>query len=321
LFATADSATKGQLDAVVPNGYEENTAIDVKVAECLHISNFFEKAYRFDIIHNHFDFFPLAFSSFIETPLVTTIHGFSSPAIVPVYKKYDQKTYYVSISDADRSPELQYIRTIHHGIRIDQFPYCSNPDGYLLFYGRFHHDKGAREAIEIAHRAGRKLVMAGIIQDEAYYRKYVAPHIDGTNVEYIGAVGADRRGELLKRAYALLHPIHFNEPFGLSVVEAMACGTPTIAFNRGSMPELITHKVNGFLVGDIDSAVSVIENIPLIDRSQCRKIAEQRFSVERMADEYINVYNKIISQFPKNDPGAWEYHSIAHLERNVVFLL
>ena len=149
-----------------------------KVWECLHISELFEHADEYDIIHNHFDFLPLTYTGLTTTPVVTTIHGFSSPGILPVYKKYNGKVFYVSISDADRSPDLDYIKTIHHGIDIKQFDFQPDPDDYLLFFGRIHHDKGAREALEIARACNKKLILAGIIQDQAYYDQYVAPHLD-----------------------------------------------------------------------------------------------------------------------------------------------
>jgi glycosyltransferase involved in cell wall biosynthesis len=161
LFATADSQTHGTLRAVCPHGYEEDCSLIPKVWECLHISELFENADGYDLIHNHFDFLPLTYTGLTTTPVVTTIHGFSSPGILPVYKKYNGKVFYVSISNADRSPELDYIRTIHHGIDIQQFDFQPLPDDYLLFFGRVHKDKGAREAIEIAGVCNKKLILAG----------------------------------------------------------------------------------------------------------------------------------------------------------------
>lgn len=295
LFATGDSETSGRLHAVVPVGYEEDRSVDAKVASSLHIAELFEHAEEFDLIHNQFDFLPLTYSALVPTPIVTTIHGFSSPKIIPVYARYNANTYYVSISDADRAPELDYVATIHHGIDIERFRFRQEPGDYLLFFGRIHHDKGAREAIEIARRAGKRLVMAGIIQDEEYYRREVEPHLGGVDVEHIGSVGPDRRDAVLGGALALLHPINFAEPFGLSVVESMACGTPVIAFNRGSMPELIDSGSTGFLVDDVDEAVEAVGKIGAIDRKACRTAAEERFTADRMAAEYIKVYEKILA--------------------------
>lgn len=294
LFATEDSVTNAQLVGVCPTGYEEDKELLPKVWECLHISEVFERGDDFDIIHNHFDFLPLTYTKMTKTPVLTTIHGFSSPKILPVYKKYNKKCYYVSISEADRNPDLDYIGTVHHGIDLTQFTFQEQIGDYLLFFGRIHDDKGAKEAIEISLKYGMRLIMAGIIQDEMYYEHEIKPHLRDNNIEYIGSVGPKQRDELLRNAYAFLHPINFNEPFGLSVVEAMACGTPVIAFNKGSMPEVINDKNTGFLVESIEQAVKALDNIKDINRLNCRKWVEEKFSVDRMVDDYINVYERII---------------------------
>jgi len=299
LFATGDSKTNGKLHAICARGYEEDRSIMPKVWECLHISALFEHAEDFDIIHNNFDFLPLTYTGLISTPVVTTIHGFSSPGILPVYKKYNSKVFYVSISEADRSPDLDYIRTIHHGIDINQFDFQPEPDNYLLFFGRIHHDKGAREAIEIARACKRKLILAGIMQDEAYYHQYVEPHLDNYNAVYVGSAGPVERNQLLGNAYALLHPINFNEPFGLSVIESMACGTPVI-FNKGSMPELIEHGKSGFLVSGCEEAVEYVARIKDINRSDCRRAVEDRFTADSMVEKYIDVYTQVLQKAPKD---------------------
>ena len=296
LFATGDSETSGKLHAVCARGYEEDRSILPKVWECLHISELFEHADDFELIHNHFDFLPLTYTGLITTPFVATIHGFSSPGILPVYKKYNHKVFYVSISDADRSPDLDYIKTIHHGIDLKQFDFQPEPDDYLLFFGRIHPDKGAGEALEISRACNKKLIMAGIIQDEAYHHQYVEPYLDEQCAVYVGSVGPIQRNLLLKKAYALLHPINFNEPFGLSVVESMACGTPVIAFNRGSMPELIENGKTGFLVTTVYEAINAVAHIKDIDRACCRRRVEQYFTVDRMVEEYIRVYETILEK-------------------------
>lgn len=178
LFATADSITTASLHATAPCGWSEDVTIDAKVAECLHISSVFERADEFDVIHNGFDFLPLTYSDLVSTPVVTTIHGFSSSRILPVYERYDSTTAYVSISDADRHPKLSYAATIHHGIDLTTFAVHPSPGEHLLFFGRIHPDKGTAHAIEVARRCGRRLDIAGIIQDENYFRTEVAPHID-----------------------------------------------------------------------------------------------------------------------------------------------
>jgi glycosyltransferase involved in cell wall biosynthesis len=172
-----------------------------------------------------------------------------------------------------------------------------------MFFGRIHYDKGVHEAIEVARRTGIRLVIAGIVQDEAYFREQVEPHIDGSSVEYLGSVGPEKRQAVLGGALALLHLIHFDEPFGLSVVESMACGTPVIAFGRGSMPEIIRDGTTGFLVEDVDAAVQAVGRIDTISRRRCRDEVEERFTCRRMADEYLAVYQKILED-RENDDGT-----------------
>lgn len=294
LFATLDSRTAGTLSGVVARGYSEDPAIEAKVAEALHIAHVFEHADEFDIIHNQADFMPLAFSRMVETPMVTTIHGFSSQRILPMFKAYEDRVAYVAISHADRHPHLRYAATIHHGIVMDQFDF--NPEGSddLLFFGRIHPDKGAGEAIRVAAQAGRRLVMAGLIQDTGYYQREVEPFL-GAAVDYRGVIGGRARKAALGNARALLHLIDFDEPFGLSVVEAMASGTPVIAYRRGSMAELIEDCVTGFLVDTPEEAVEAIDRIGQIDRATCRAAVARRFTVERMVDDYIALYARLIA--------------------------
>jgi len=295
LFATGDSQTSGKLVAACPRPYSEDDSIDPKVAECLHISEIFERAAEFDIIHNNFDFLPLSYSGLVGTPVLTTIHGFSSPAIMPVYKKYNARSHYIAISESDKSPELDYIATIHHGIDVAQFPFSGAEGEYLLFFGRIHPNKGVHEAIQVAQRVGMKLVIAGIIQDQDYFATEVKPHIDGTTVEYLGSVGPGQRADVLGHALALLHLISFDEPFGLSLIESMACGTPVIAFDRGSMPEIIRDGETGYIVEDIEGAIDAVATVGTIDRSVCRADVERRFTSTRMARDYVRVYQEILN--------------------------
>ncbi|MFP4203409.1 MAG: glycosyltransferase family 4 protein [Opitutales bacterium] len=294
LFATADSLTRAKLAAVCPRPCSEDASLDSKVWESLHISHLFERAAEFDLIHNHFDFLPLCYSALVKTPVLTTQHGFSNERILPVYKKYDGRSHYVSISLADRHPELNYIANVYHGIDMDQFRVAPEKSDYLLFWGRIHPDKGTAEAIELARRANRRLLIAGIIHDNDYFAREVEPHIDDDRVQYLGAVGPDRRAEILGRARALIHLINFNEPFGLSVVEAMACGTPVIASPRGSMPEIIEPGVNGALVGNPDEAGRAVGEVAALDPVSIRKSVVARFGRERMVDDYLRVYKKLL---------------------------
>lgn len=301
LFATGDSLTSARLSSTAARGWSEDPEPgagrpDAKVMECLHISAVFERADEFDLIHNSFDFLPLTYSALVSTPVITTIHGFSSPAIVPVYEKYNRHGAYVAISDADRHDRLDYLATIHHGIDTDAFPLVSGPGEYLLFFGRIHPDKGAAEAIDVARRVGLPLVMAGIIQDQAYFDREVAPHLDGRRVRYLGAVGPDERPAVLGGAVALLHLIGFDEPFGFSVVEAMACGTPVVAVRRGSMPELVGEGRSGFLVTGIDEAVGAVSRAGALDRAAVRHWAVTRFGRDRMVDDYLDAYRRLLGR-------------------------
>ncbi|MEN6348824.1 MAG: glycosyltransferase family 4 protein [Syntrophomonas sp.] len=299
LFATGDSKTAGRLDYMAPFPYEENPNLDPKVWECLHIAHLFEQAHNFDIIHNHYDFLPLSYSRLVDTPMLTTIHGFSSSKILPAYREYNRDNYYVSISDADRSPDLNYLATVYHGIDLNEFTLREEPGEYLLYFGRIHPDKGTAEAIQIASRSGMPLYIAGIIQDKDYFNQRVSPFIDNKKVIYLGSVGPDKRDELLGKAFALLHPIYFNEPFGLSVIEANACGTPVIAFNKGSMTEVVKDGESGFLADNVQMAFEQLSKVPLLNRKKCRQWVEKRFSQERMVRDYINLYEEILASEPK----------------------
>jgi glycosyltransferase involved in cell wall biosynthesis len=294
LFATADSVTTAHLVGTTPTGYSEDPSLDAKVEEALHVSAVYERAGEFDLIHNSFDFLPLTYSRLVDTPVVTTIHGFSSERILPVYQKYNGETHYVAISDADRHPTLDYAATIHHGIEMDLFHLETQPGDSLLFYGRIHPDKGTAAAIEVSRRAGLPLVLAGIVQDQAYFDREVAPHLDGDSVSYLGPVSRRKGAELLGDARALLHLIDFDEPFGLSVVEAMACGTPVIANRRGSMPEIVEDGVNGFMVDSTEAALEAVHATAGLDRRRVRESVEARFGVDRMVSEYLSLYRRIV---------------------------
>ena len=293
LFATADSITTAHLAAVVPTGYSEDSSLDAKVWESLHIASLFERAAEFDLIHNSFDFLPLTFTRLVDTPIVTTIHGFASDSSLPVYVEYSDRCWYVAISEADRHPALRYAATIHHGIDMRAFE-VGPGGGDLTFFGRIHPDKGTATAIDVAGRAGSSLVIAGIVHDQPYFEQSVAPHIDGEKVRFVGSVGPARRQQILGEARALLHLIDFEEPFGLSVVEAMACGTPVVAFPRGSMPEIVQPGVNGYLVEDVEEAVEAIGMLDLLDRGQVRDSVVDKFDVARMVDDYLRLYRRIL---------------------------
>jgi glycosyltransferase involved in cell wall biosynthesis len=292
LFATLDSQTAAALDGVSAHGYAEDDTLDGRVWEALHVSHALERSAEFDLMHNHLDWLPLAFSQHCRTRLVTTIHGFSAPKILPAYQAASSA--YVSISDADRVPELNYCATVHHGIELSRFTFSATGGEDLVVLGRIHPDKGIADAIEIANQAGRRLKIAGPIQDQAYFEERVAPRVDGDKVCYLGSVGPEQRADLLASAAALLHPIAFAEPFGLSVVEAMAAGTPVIAYSKGAMPEVIDEGVTGFLVSDITAAVAAVESAITLHRADIRRTAERRFSADHMVDRYLAIYASLL---------------------------
>ncbi len=295
LFATGDSVTGAKLESVCEKPLGEYPA-DAKVAECLHISNLMEKASQFDVIHNHFDFLPLTYSRLIDTPIITTIHGFSSKEIIPVFKKYNKRSYYVSISNSDRHTDLSYLDTVYNGLDEQQFDFGKGKGDYLLYFGRIHPHKGAYEAIQIAIQANKKLVICGLIQDQEYFEEMVVPYLNDSSVVYMGNVCPHQRNQLLGDALALLHPISFEEPFGLSVAEAMMCGTPVIAFEKGAMRELIINGKTGFLVNTVEEAVDALSKISFVCRCECRKHALDKFSGKAMVSNYINLYRKIIKR-------------------------
>jgi len=304
LFATADSATRARLESVAPRGYAEDPDLDAKVLEALHIAKVMEQADQFDIIHNHFDFLPLAWSRLIDTPILTTIHGFSSPKILPVYQEYDERVSYVSISDSDRDQSLSYLTTIHHGIHVERFTFQPRAGAYAVVLGRIHPDKGVDLAIAAARTAGIPLIIAGIIQDEAYFRESIEPELEDGRVSFLGPVVPEQRDALLGGALALLHLVRFPEPFGLAMIEAMACGTPVIAMRRGSVPEVVLDGETGFIVDDVPTAAQALLGVRHLDRSRSRARVAEHFAVGAMVDRYVEAYRQVIEQWPARSGGA-----------------
>jgi len=252
LFATGDSITRAQLEAVVDRGYKEGGPIKPEVAEYLHLANLMEKAHDFDLIHNHFGFPALAFSGLIRTPLLTTIQEQPSDDILPIYKKYNQTTFYVSLSQAARHPELDYLATIYPGLDLNEFTFNDEPGDYLLLLDPIDADHGALQAIEIAKRAGRKLILAGIIKNKEYFETEIGPKIDGREIIFFNLSSQAEGVRLLASAYALLHPVNYDEPFCFHIIEAMACGTPVITTKKGAGPEMVVDGQTGFIVDNLE---------------------------------------------------------------------
>ena len=292
LFASRDSLTHARLHAVVDRGYEEDRSVDPKVAEYLHISEAFEHAAEFDLIHSHYDFMALAYTRLVKTPVLTTIHGFSSTQIMPVYEKY-RDGYFVSVSDSDRAPGLNYLATVYNGVDLALYPCRSSAGDDLIFLGRIHPDKGVHLAIEVARLSGRRLLIAGIIQDQSYFENQVRPHLNGNNICYLGPAGVAEKNALFARASALLHMNTIPERFGLVLVEANAAGVPVIAMDLGSCREVIKDGQTGFLVKNAEQAVHALERLSEISWSACRRRVEEHFSIDTMVRAYEHVYSTI----------------------------
>jgi len=292
LFATKDSQTKAKLVGFVERGYEEDKSQIPLVSTVLHIGKVMERAGEFDLIHSNFDYIPLTYLPLIKTPMLTTIHGFSDPDILRVYRDH-KDAYYVSISDSDRDPELPYLATVYNGIDLSNITFSDKPGDKLVFLGRIHRDKGTHLAIETAKKCGMDLIIAGIIQDRQYFDDFVKPGIDGNKIQYIGPVNPPQRDALFKKAYAVIHLNTIPERFGLVMAESMAAGVPVIAMDLGSCREVIADKQTGFLVKDTDQAAEAVGKIEKIDRRKCRRRVEANFTIDKMVEGYEKVYAEI----------------------------
>ncbi len=279
---------------------------DDRVLEQLHIATCMERAAKgeFDVVHSHLHVHALMFARLIPCPLVTTLHG--SAWVHPIHPALTafKEQPFVSLSDAERQflPELNYVATVHNGIRLENFPFEPVKDDYLLFAGRLSPEKGPDVAIEIAKRSGRRLVMAGLIegQYQDFFDQKVKPHIDGKEVEYVGLLSQKELAPFYRKAAAVLFPINWCEPFGLVAVEAQASGTPIISTRFGALPEIIREGETGFVVDSIDQAVLAVEKLGAISPQACRTNAETRFSAATMARGYEAVYRALIRQYCHN---------------------
>ena len=292
LFATKESVTNAKLQAIIEKGYEEDKTQIPPVSTCLHIAYCMQRADEFDLIHSNFDYLPLTYTRLIKTPMLTTIHGFSSPDILRVYRRY-KDTYYVSISDSDRDKELPYLATVYNGIDLSNLTFRETPGDKLVHYGRIHPDKGTHLAIEVAKKCGKDLIIAGIIQDQDYFDNFLKPHLNDSSIQYIGPVNPVQRDALLKEAYVVIHLNTIPERFGLVMAEAMAAGVPVIAADLGSCREVIADGKTGYLVNNVDEAVAAVGKVERIERKNCRRRVEENFTIDRMVSRYEKVYEQI----------------------------
>ncbi len=296
LFATGDSVTAAELHALYAQGYwHDENMWPWELYEMLNLAAAVERAHDFDVIHYEAAYYPmsLAFARICPTPIVQTLHHSPSTAEVGLWARYLEAPF-VAISEeqARLLDGLNVIGTVLHGIDTDRFPVQKRPDDYLLFLGRFTEGKGVLQAIEVARRAGMKLVLAAAEED--YYREHVAPHVDGVNVVYFGEADHDAKVRLYGGGRALLYPIQAREPFGLVLAEAMACGTPVAALDRGAVREVVDDGVTGIVFDDLEQMVGGLGRVLELDRRRVHERAVARFGVARMVDEYEAVYRTVV---------------------------
>ena len=282
-----------RLRSVVPCGWSEDSTIEPKVAECLHIAEIFEHADEFDIVHNGFDFLPLTYTALVDTPVVTTIHGLLRPHH-PRFAKYMDRTAYVAISDADRHPALRSRPPSITASTPTPSACTRHPAATSVFFGRIRSDKGTVEAIDAAQAAGLPIRIAGIVQDEAYFTAKVAPRIDGVRVSFVGPAVSRATKRVPRRRSRAAAPHQLRRAFRFSVVEAMASGTPVIAFDRGSMGEFIQEESPGYSC-PMGRAAAAVTDLATFDRPAIRAVAVERFSQDRMVDQYEALYEQILA--------------------------
>ena len=297
LFASGDSRTSAHLVPMRPSSIRLDTACqDSLAAHIVMLENVCAQQHRFDLIHYHIDYLHFPLSRRGSTPQVTTLHGrLDLPELQQVYNEFREMPV-VSISDAQRAPlpQANWLGTVHHGVPSALYPYSPRGNGYLAFLGRVSPEKRLDRAIEIATRCGRALKVAAKVDrvDREYFEAHIKPLLSSSLVEFIGEIGDADKGRFLSGADALLFPIDWPERFGLVMIEAMACGTPVVAFRGGSVGEIIDHGVTGFIVEDIGGAVAAVDRAVTLDRARIRAVFEKRFTAARMAADYVGLYEQ-----------------------------
>jgi glycosyltransferase involved in cell wall biosynthesis len=298
LFATGNSQFEGDLASVIPVGVNQDPALNGDVFASLHIGELFRRASDFDLIHNNLDWKPMTYALGSKAPpLLTTIHGFSSPQILAAYYACAWRSFYASISNADRDPGLDYLETTYNGIDPNEFTFNDTPGDYLVFLGRFH---------------PVRLKIAAIPQDDEYFRTAVEPHIDGDQIQFLGAVEREARNELLSNALALVHMTTRPERFGLTMIEAMACGTPVLGANMGSVPEIVVNGVTGYVCDDVRDATDRVPDLASLDRRACRERVETTFTVDHMIDRYETAYERAVALQLPPEPAAEKLRARKH---------
>lgn len=301
LFASGDSVTSAQLVAMAPRSLRtDSSSVDALPHHILMLEHLAGVAHQFDLLHYHIDYMHFPFSRRLGVPQLTTLHGRLDIAdLQPLYDQFPDMPV-VSISDAQREPlpQAHWIGTVHHGLPQDLFAAGDGGGDYLAFVGRISPEKRVDRAIEIAGRAGLQLRIAAKVDkvDDAYFHSEIEPLMGASHVEYLGEMGDAEKGELLRGARALVFPIDWREPFGLVMIEAMACGTPTVAWSMGSVPEVLEEGVTGFIVSSVEEAAEAVERAATIDRRRVRERFEARFTADRMARDYVALYETLVGR-------------------------
>lgn len=300
LFASGDSITSAQLISITPKALREMKIKDlygINMWAMLNVGLAYQMQDQFDIIHDHTGYLSLAAANISKTPVVATMHGSFNSSNSKIYQAL-RNPYVVTISKSQRVvPNLNYAGTVYNGLDMKNYPFADTHDGYLLFVGRICLEKGTHFAVEVAQMLGLPLIIAAKLEstDVPYFREYIEPFLS-EQIKWIGEVTEEERNKLMSRALCFLHPATWREPFGLVLIEAMACGCPVIAFNKGSIPELVNNGQTGYVVSDAEEMAEAIIKIDQIDRAQCRKHALQNFSAEKMTDGYEEIYYRILSR-------------------------
>jgi glycosyltransferase involved in cell wall biosynthesis len=309
LFASGDSQTAARLMGSVPQALRlADGVVDPIAHTVVQLEHVADRASEFDVIHWHLDYFHFPMSRRLGVPQLTTLHGrLDIEDVQPLYDEFTDMPV-VSISDDQRTPlpQARWAATIHHGLPPDEFEPSYEPGRYLAFLGRISPEKRADRAVEVARRAGMELRIGAKVDalDQAYFEENVEPLLGHDHVEWVGEVAGRDKSELLRNAAALLFPIDWAEPFGLVMIEAMACGTPVIAYRSGSVPEVVEDGVSGFIVESIDESVAAVQRLGEIDRRKTRAAFERRFTVERMAREYVELYERLVTEHGSRDSSA-----------------
>jgi glycosyltransferase involved in cell wall biosynthesis len=299
LFASGDSETKARLVAACRRSLRlDEQCIDQMAHQILMLERVFQRAAEFDIIHFHVDYLHFPLSRRQPITHVTTLHGrLDIPDLIPLYQEF-QDMPVISISNEQRKPLpwANWQATVYHGLPADLYRFRAEPGSYLAFMGRMSPEKRVDRAIEIAKRIQIPLKIAAKVDpvDKDYFESVIAPLLDDLLIEFVGEIGDAQKNEFLGNAYALLLPIDWPEPFGLVMIEAMACGTPVIAYRGGAVPEIMEEGHTGFIVEELEDAVEAVQRVPELSRKRCREVFEQRFTVTRMARDYLQAYKRLI---------------------------